>query len=427
MRILHWFNLALLAAVLSAGSVRAADPEKPPPPLTAEQKAFDTKVRRSLYDVINHGVDLYQDDKDYWGCYRLFEGALQAVTPLLDHHPQLQRAIADGLKEAADLPHPHQRAYHLREVLDKVRAELKNDSVLPRQAKSLWDRLGGEKAIYEVVDDFVLLVAADGKVDFTRGGKWEPANAAAVKKLKQHLVEYLSSVTGGPLKYSGPDMKTAHKDMGITNDEFDAAVADLKKALVKNGAKAGDLEEVLKAVESTRKDIVAPKKPVESPAPETTLWDRLGGEKGVGKIVDGLIQVVHSDPNLKGIHKPGAPEPTPEQMAALRQDLIAYISSKTGGPLKYDGKSMKAAHEGMNITEEQFDIFVGHFKDVLKANKAKEEDVNTMVEALKKEKEKIVQPKKPDDKKPTDKPATDKKADEKKIEDKKEGDPARFD
>jgi hemoglobin len=101
-------------------------------------------------------------------------------------------------------------------------------------------------------------------------------------------------------------------------------------------------------------------------------------------------------------------------MAAFRQEVIAYISSKTGGPLKYEGKNMKAAHEGMNITDAQFDIFVGHFKEVLEANKAKPDDITTIVEAVKKERDKIVQPKKPDEKKP----ATDKKADDKKTEDK---------
>jgi truncated hemoglobin YjbI len=416
MRILHWFTLALLATVLMAGSVRAADPEKPPPPLTAEQKAFDMKVRKSLFDVINRGVDLY-NATDHAGCYHLFEGALETVAPLLDHHPQLQMAIAAGLKDAANMNSADHQAYHLREVLDKVREGLRNVNAPAPQVKSLYDRLGGEKGVSDVVNDFVAFVASDPKVRFTRDEKWASANEAAVKKLKQHLVEYIGSATGGP-QYSGPEIKTVQKVVAITNDDFDAAAVDLKKALVKNGAKAADIEEVLKAMELTRKDIVSTKKPVDSPAPETTLWDRLGGEKGVGKIVDDLIKVVHSDPSLKNIHKPDAPKPTPEQMAALRQDIIAYISSKTGGPLKYEGKSMKAAHEGMNITDEQFDIFVGHFKDVLKKNNAKDDDVNTTVEALKKEKEKIVQPKKPDEKKPADKPATDKKADDKKTEDK---------
>jgi len=412
MRILHWFNIALLATVLTAGGVRSADPEKPPPPLTAEQKAFDTKLRRSLFDVINRGVDLY-NATDHAGCYHLFEGSLGTVAPLLDHHPQLQKAIAAGLGEAAEMNSADHQAFHLRKVLDKVREELRNASAPAPQVKSLWDRLGGEKGVSDVVNEFVASVAYDPKIKFTRDDKWASANEAAVKKLKQHIVEYIGSATGGP-QYSGPEIKTVQKEVAITNDDFDAAAVDLKKALVKYAVKPADIEEVLKAMELTRKDIVSTKKPVESPAPETTLWDRLGGEKGVGKIVDDLIKVVHTDPHLKDIHKPDAPKPTPEQLGALRQDIIAYISSKTGGPLKYEGKSMKAAHEGMNITDEQFDIFVGLFKDVLKANMAKEDDIKTIVEALKKEKEKIVQPKKPVEKKP----ATDKKADDKKSEDK---------
>jgi hypothetical protein len=77
------------------------------------------------------------------------------------------------------------------------------------------------------------------------------------------LVEFISSATGGPLKYEGKSMKEAHKGMKITNDEFDAAAKDLKEALEKHGAKAGDVEAVMTAVSGTRKDIVEGKEPDE--------------------------------------------------------------------------------------------------------------------------------------------------------------------
>src|SRR5262249_40776319 len=70
------------------------------------------------------------------------------------------------------------------------------------------------------------------------------------------LVQLISATTGGPLKYTGKSMKEVHKGMGITNEEFDALGADLKKALEKNDVKEEDIEALLKIVDSTRKDIV---------------------------------------------------------------------------------------------------------------------------------------------------------------------------
>src|SRR5439155_13081318 len=94
---------------------------------------------------------------------------------------------------------------------------------------------------------------------FFRGGKYKPTDAQ-VADLKQKLVEFVSQATGGPLKYTGKDMKEVHKGMGITNAQFDAAAADLKQALDKNGAAPADRDAVLDAVGATRKDMVAEKK-----------------------------------------------------------------------------------------------------------------------------------------------------------------------
>ena len=60
------------------------------------------------------------------------------------------------------------------------------------------------------------------------------------------LSEQIGEACGAPaVKYTGKDMKTAHKGMGITTHEFDALVEDLSKALDKAGAKPADRDELL--------------------------------------------------------------------------------------------------------------------------------------------------------------------------------------
>ncbi|MCC6417691.1 MAG: hypothetical protein IT429_05525 [Gemmataceae bacterium] len=93
-------------------------------PDAAPGDAKDRKIREALRIVIEQGRSLHnRPNFDYVGCYRVFQGGLTAVQPLLDHHPDLQRAIADGLAKAEALP-PNQRGFALREVIDRIRARL---------------------------------------------------------------------------------------------------------------------------------------------------------------------------------------------------------------------------------------------------------------------------------------------------------------
>jgi hemoglobin len=125
--------------------------------------------------------------------------------------------------------------------------------------KSLWDRLGGEKNVNKVVADFQKAAGADPKVNASRDGKFK-LDEAGKKERQKVIVEFISSVTGGPLKYSGRSMKDSHKGLAISNAEFDAAAGHFKAALEKNGVAPADVAEALKIWNATRKDIVETKK-----------------------------------------------------------------------------------------------------------------------------------------------------------------------
>src|SRR6202165_6052858 len=108
----------------------------------------------------------------------------------------------------------------------------------PMQQKSLYDRLGGQGAITAVVDDFVGNVAADNRINkfFAK---------ADVPRLKRNLVDQICQGTGGPCVYTGKDMKTAHKGMGITDADINALVEDLVKTLNKFNVPAREQGEFL--------------------------------------------------------------------------------------------------------------------------------------------------------------------------------------
>jgi hemoglobin len=229
----------------------------------AGEKAGDQRVYDLLRNVINKGADLYNGG-DQAGCYRLYQGALMALQPMLGNYPDLQKAIETGLANAERMPSVSERAFALRKVIDSVRAKTNPNPKATAggsgagKPKTLWDRLGGEANVKKVVDDFVATVAANPKVDFTRGGKYK-LDDEGVANLKQKLVELISAVSGGPLKYTGKGMKEVHKGMGITDAEFNATAADLIAALKKNGAKEEDINELVKIVAGTRSEIVEKK------------------------------------------------------------------------------------------------------------------------------------------------------------------------
>jgi hemoglobin len=115
--------------------------------------------------------------------------------------------------------------------------------------KSLYDRLGGKAAITAVVDTFVSHVAADKRIN----KKFAKSN---IPRVKSEIVDQVCAATGGPCNYTGRTMKDAHKNMKVTNGEFDALVEDLTTAL--NDYKVPDREknELLTTLGTMRADIV---------------------------------------------------------------------------------------------------------------------------------------------------------------------------
>jgi hemoglobin len=119
------------------------------------------------------------------------------------------------------------------------------------------------------VDDFLPRILDDPRVNFDRKGvtqggfsfhrgKSEEWNATPenIATLKVHLVQFFDLATGGPSKYQGKEMKSAHANMHITNAEFDASLGDLKATLDKLGVGVKEQKELLAVVESTRPEIV---------------------------------------------------------------------------------------------------------------------------------------------------------------------------
>jgi hemoglobin len=122
------------------------------------------------------------------------------------------------------------------------------------KAPSLYHQLGGKTGIKKVVNDFVNNVGGDNRINKSFADTVKDKHRLA--KFKGNLVDQICQASGGPCKYKGKDMKTAHKGMGITDADFNALVEDLVKALDDNHVSAEAKNTLLGALGPMKGDIV---------------------------------------------------------------------------------------------------------------------------------------------------------------------------
>ena len=106
-----------------------------------------------------------------------------------------------------------------------------------------------------------------------------------------------------------------------------------------------------------------------------SLYEVLGAEGGIRGAVDDFYERVLADPLLAGYF-------AGIDMKRLRAHQTDMLITATGGPTRYTGRDMAAAHLGLHITDEAFDRVVGHLGATLEAGGASEETIGSVVAAL---------------------------------------------
>ena len=117
----------------------------------------------------------------------------------------------------------------------------------------------------------------------------------------------------------------------------------------------------------------------EQAAGPKSLYDRLGGEPAIKAVVEEFVNLAAADPKVN-FTREGTGHPwqaTPDNLGRLKTRLVQFIAVSTGAKdVLYSGADMKSAHEGMEITDKQFDALAADLKTALtKFNvPAKEQD-----------------------------------------------------
>lgn len=124
-----------------------------------------------------------------------------------------------------------------------------SSAALAADNPSLYQRLGGKDALIAVVNELWTVVAADTRIN-ARFAHTKPEAFGA------QLVDFLCQASGGPCKYLGKDMKTAHTGMQLNGADFNALAEDTVKALDKFKVPSDEKNEVMNLLGSLKGDII---------------------------------------------------------------------------------------------------------------------------------------------------------------------------
>ncbi|MBL7088331.1 group 1 truncated hemoglobin [Acidovorax sp.] len=113
----------------------------------------------------------------------------------------------------------------------------------------LYQALGEKPGITRLVDDFVNRLVKDPRI----GSHFKDTKPAA---LKESLTDQFCQLSGGPCKYEGADMKSAHADMDINKGHFNALVEVLQSAMDAQGIPFAQQNRLLALLAPMHRDVI---------------------------------------------------------------------------------------------------------------------------------------------------------------------------
>ena len=111
-----------------------------------------------------------------------------------------------------------------------------------------------------------------------------------------------------------------------------------------------------------------------------SLFQRLGGKKGIKSVVNDFATRCAADQRISSYFAQTVADP--KRLADFKQKLADQICEAAGGPCKYTGKDMKAAHMGMGISGADFDALVEDLVGALEMFKVGSHEKDQLLGAL---------------------------------------------
>lgn len=116
-------------------------------------------------------------------------------------------------------------------------------------AQSLYQQLGEQQGIETIVEEMLYRVGGDDRI----AHHFDGVDIMRVHKL---ISEQVCDLSGGPCEYSGEDMKTSHRNMGVDRADFNALVEHLIAAMEKEDIPVSAQNQLLGLLAPMHGDIV---------------------------------------------------------------------------------------------------------------------------------------------------------------------------
>lgn len=89
-----------------------------------------------------------------------------------------------------------------------------------------------------------------------------------------------------------------------------------------------------------------------------TLYDALGGERGVREFMSEYVELLAADPST-------GPSFADSSLPRIKGLLAEQLCELTGGPCRYSGDGMRQVHANLGITEAQFHAAVQRLRELM--------------------------------------------------------------
>ncbi len=124
-----------------------------------------------------------------------------------------------------------------------------------------------------------------------------------------------------------------------------------------------------------------------APDPKPSLYDRLGGVYAIAVVVDDFIDRIMDNPKLNANPKVDEAHHKVSR-AGFKYLVTEMVCWASGGPQKYSGRNMYDSHAHLGITEDEWQVFLGDFRDCLNqfgVPAAEQAELFAIVESTKKD------------------------------------------
>ena len=106
-----------------------------------------------------------------------------------------------------------------------------------------------------------------------------------------------------------------------------------------------------------------------------SIYQGIGGDAFVADAVEKFYSKLQADPVIAGFFEG-------TDVAKLESHQQMFLTAALGGPDAYKGRDMRAAHAHLQITDVDFDRFLGHLTETLAELGSTEERIAQVMEAL---------------------------------------------